>query len=510
MTLQFSLTDTWPADVVRILPTHSTPECRYEAMLPDVPQTDIDWLRAQLTEQPLKPQQLEPVRWPSGGPAVWLYGLPKPEGLTIRKMRLAVRDLISQVKKRESAQIALNLRACTLPGLEGASLLELVSVEAALATYEYKEFQTPDPDEPAPVELTSIVLRHPDAGEESLAAALLAAQAISDGLHLARDLGNRPANVLFPEAFAEQARKLQDLGLQVSVYDEHRLDRMEDFPGGRAGLLLAVGSASATPPRLVALEHRGGAPDQAPLVLVGKGITFDTGGLNVKGWKGMRDMYLDMMGAAAVLGAMQAIATMQLPVNVMGVCALAENAIGPQAMRPSDVYQALDGSYVEIGHTDAEGRLVLADALAFAVQRYQPAIMVDAATLTGSAVAALGTGRGAVLSKDDALADQILALGEAVGEPYWRLPMTEEYDEIAKSSRADVSNVGQMDPYGDAIAGAYFLHHFVQSTRWAHLDIAPIDHFDKSSGLNGDWSSGAATRIFIGLARSLAAEIASP
>jgi leucyl aminopeptidase len=293
-------------------------------------------------------------------------------------------------------------------------------------------------------------------------------------------------------------------GVKVTVLAEPQLESMSDFPGGRAGLLLATGGASAHGPRLVVLQYQGAGASEPPLAFIGKGITFDSGGLNVKPWKGMRDMYLDMMGAAAVVGAIQAIAQMKLPVHVVGVCAVAENAIGPNAMRPSDVVTALDGTRVEIAHTDAEGRLVLADALAYAVAKFAPAVMVDAATLTGSVMAALGSGRGGVFSKDDALANQLLAIGERVGEPYWRMPMTEEYDDIAESSRGDVSNIGKMDPYGDAIAGAYFLHHFIKETRWAHLDIASIDHFDKGSGLNAEFSSGAATRIFIGLAREMA------
>lgn len=447
-----------------------------------------------------KGKQLVAILWPEEQTAAYLFGLGKREKITPFKLRRAIRELANQLRKTGIREIAVALDDFASAGFSGAELLKMLGTELSIASYEYKEFKTA-PEEPKP-SLERVVFIGTGAGLDDTVAHV---NAVGGGLAFTRDLANRPANILFPNAMAEAARHMAEShGLLIHVLDEHRLERMEGFKHHRAGLLLAVGMSSNNPPRLIALEHHGGPADQPPIVLVGKGITFDTGGVNVKPWKGMRDMRLDMSGAAAVLGAMQAIAELKVPANVIGICAVAENAIGPNAMRPSDVVRALDGTTVEIAHTDAEGRLVLADALAFA-HKYNPAVVLDAATLTGSAVVALGTEMGALFTQDDALAERLLALSREVGEPFWRLPMTEEYEDIAEGTLGDVVNVGKMDPYADAIAGAMFLHHFAKPMRWAHLDIAGLDLPGKGSGLSAEVAAGPGVRLFVAAAQAYAA-----
>ncbi|MEO7995775.1 MAG: M17 family metallopeptidase, partial [bacterium] len=314
---------------------------------------------------------------------------------------------------------------------------------------------------------------------------------------------------LFPADLAYEASTLASDKVKITIFDEKQLGAMSDFERRPAGLLLGVGMSSAHPPRLVAISINNGPAGQAPIALVGKGITFDTGGVNVKPWKGMRGMRLDMSGAAAVLGALKAIIDSGLQVNVLGVLACAENAIGPDALRPSDVVTALDGTPVEIAHTDAEGRLVLGDALCY-TSAQRPAVILDAATLTGSAAIALGPLMGGLFTEDDDFARSLIRIGQEAGEPYWRLPMTEEYEGIVEGTLGEISNVGKYDSEADATAGAFFLRHFVTAPegqpkpRWAHLDIAPIDRFGPGSELNGELGSGAAVRLFYGAVEAYA------
>lgn len=287
---------------------------------------------------------------------------------------------------------------------------------------------------------------------------------IGDAVNRTRRWVNEPASVIYPETFATEAREVaEEAGLEVEVWDEKRLEA----EGCRA--ILAVGAGSTKPPRLVILRHRGGG-DEPPLAIVGKGVTFDSGGLSIKPGDGMKDMKCDMAGAATVLGVMQAIAKLGIKKNVIGLCGLAENMISGESYKLGDVIETRSGTTVEILNTDAEGRVVLADVLDVAVQQ-QPCAIVDLATLTGACLVALGTEVAGLMTNDTELGRAVRGASDAEGEPVWDLPMFELYDELIKGKVADIKNVGE-GRWGGAITAAKFLERFVAEVPWVHIDIA--------------------------------------
>ncbi|WP_288401543.1 leucyl aminopeptidase [uncultured Acinetobacter sp.] len=290
-------------------------------------------------------------------------------------------------------------------------------------------------------------------------------QAVQSGQNYARDLGNRPGNICFPEYLADQAIALAaqypDL-LKVTILNEQQ---MADL-GMNA--FLAVSKGSDRPGRIITLEYHAKA-DQAPIVLVGKGVTFDTGGISLKPGLGMDEMKFDMCGAASVLGTMQALCEAQLPIHVIGAIAAAENMPSGHATRPGDIVTTMSGQTVEILNTDAEGRLVLCDTLTY-IKRFNPALVIDIATLTGACVVALGKVVSGLFSPDDELVQELQLAGEQSLDRVWRMPVMEEYQELLDSPFADIANIG--GPYGGAITAACFLERFTRDYRWAHLDVA--------------------------------------
>lgn len=334
----------------------------------------------------------------------------------------------------------------------------------------------PDPDILPPVDHVTIRLADPGRAE----AAWTSLKAIADGVELARDLTTQPANILTPASFAGHARALEPLGVQVEILDERAL------AAANMNLHLAVGAASDHPPRLAVLRWRGAAVDQAPVLLVGKGLTFDTGGLCIKPAAGMDDMKGDMGGAATVIGTLRAVAQARLPVNVTGLLVLAENMVGGAAYRPGDVITGHAGLSVEVIDTDAEGRMVLADALSWGCATEAPSAVIDLATLTGSIVAALGAHTAGLFARaepsSDDLANALTAAGKTCGEALWRMPLTDFHDDDLKSEIADLRQCapagsgmwgGRLLP--DALHAARFLSHFVPpSVPWVHLDIAGV------------------------------------
>ena len=309
---------------------------------------------------------------------------------------------------------------------------------------------------------TESVLIH---SSEAQAEALREASAIARGMALARELGNLPPNICTPEHLAVQAREIADRYSSVSV---EILDRQEMEELGM-GALLAVASGSRNEPRLIILRHQGTGSDDAPYALVGKGITFDTGGISIKPRQGMEEMKYDMCGGAGVFGAFLSCAELNLPINVVAAIPAVENMPDGAACRPADVVTTLSGQTVEILNTDAEGRLILCDTLTY-VQRYQPRTIIDTATLTGACVVALGQHASGLMTPDDALADELLSAGEAIHDRAWRLPLWDEYQEQLDTPYADFSNLGGM-PAGAITAGC-FLARFCEDARWAHLDVA--------------------------------------
>ena len=308
------------------------------------------------------------------------------------------------------------------------------------------------------------------------------------GVHFARDLIAEPSATKFPRAMAERLRALEAEGIEVDVLDAAGL-RAQGL-----GALLAVGAASVHEPCLVTMRWRGSAASP-PVALIGKGITFDTGGVNLKPGQGMWEMRADMAAAAACAGAMIALARRRSPAAVTAVLPLAENAIGAASYRPSDVLRTFDGTTVEVVDTDAEGRLVLADAIGWARARLQPRAIVDLATLTGSIVTALGHHMAGLFSTDDTLAAHIAAAGAAVGEPCWRMPLGPGYRDALRSDIADLRHCSEASRQPDASHGAEFLRAFVGDTPWAHLDIAGVEAREHSDDRHASGPTGWGVRL---------------
>jgi len=300
---------------------------------------------------------------------------------------------------------------------------------------------------------------------EAAKSAFLAADAVSAGVSLTRDLGNLPANVCTPEYLADTAKDLDSTYKSVTT-QVHGLAQIKKL---KMGAFLSVTQGADRPPRLIVMKYKGGPAKQAPVALVGKGITFDTGGISLKPPASMDEMKYDMCGAASVLGTMKAIARMKLPINVVGIIAACENMPSGTATRPGDIVTSMSGKTVEILNTDAEGRLILCDALHFAKQ-FKPRSVIDIATLTGACVMALGEHFSGLMTAKNELADDLLQAGQAINDTAWRLPMTEDYVSKLKSNFADFANVGGR-PAG-ATTAACFLWQFMKDENWAHLDIA--------------------------------------
>ncbi len=308
------------------------------------------------------------------------------------------------------------------------------------------------------------------------------AMARVQGTLLARDLQNEPPNVLGPVEFAKIARSLTLDGVDVEIYTPAELKSL----GMNA--MLSVAQGSARPARLVVMRWEGGKKDQAPIAFVGKGVVFDTGGISIKPAASMQDMKGDMGGAAAVTGLMNSLALRKARVNAIGVIGLVENMPGGNAYRPGDIIRAMSGTTIEVINTDAEGRLVLADALWYTQDRFKPKFMIDLATLTGAIMVALGQDHAGLFSNDDELAGRLAAAGAQTGEKLWRMPLGKAYDKMIKSRFADIKNTGGR--YGGAITAAQFLARFVNDVPWAHLDIAGTGFSSPSTDTNKSWASG--------------------
>ena len=307
--------------------------------------------------------------------------------------------------------------------------------------------------------------------------------ALVDGITLTRELVTEPANIIYPETFVERCRKSMDgLGVEFEVLDENRMRELG------MGALLGVGQGSVRPPRLLAMRWNGAADaGRKPVLLIGKGITFDTGGISLKPAAGMEAMKWDMCGAGAVAGAIKAIAGRKAKANVVGICVLAENMPDGNAQRPGDVVTSMSGQTIEVINTDAEGRLVLADAMTWGQRQYRPDTMVDLATLTGAMIISLGHEYAGVFSNDDGLAQKLIAAGIATGDRLWRFPVGEAYDKLIDSQIADIKNIGPRE--GGSITAATFLKRFVEDgVKWAHLDIAGTVWAEKPGSL---WDKGA-------------------
>ena len=347
-----------------------------------------------------------------------------------------------------------------VPGKDAAWRVRVAALSVDAQVYKYTATFKPR-EKPKPPELVTLTF----AAAETTAPALIHAAAIANGVRFARELGNLPPNICTPAYIAEQAQKLanEHVGVSCEILEEADMRKLG------MGALLGVAQGSANAPKLIVLQWRGGAEADKPYALVGKGITFDTGGISIKPSAGMEEMKFDMCGAAGMLGTFLAAVELKLKLNLVCVVPAAENMPGSKAQRPSDVVTTMSGQTVEVLNTDAEGRLILCDALTF-VQKYNPQVIIDAATLTGACVVALGKHATGLMSKDDALADELLAAGNETLDRAWRLPLWDEYQSQLDTGYADIANIG--GKYAGAITAGCFLARFTEGYRWAHLDIA--------------------------------------
>ncbi len=364
-----------------------------------------------------------------------------------------------------------------------------IAFGVALRAYRFDAHRTKS-DEPPPSGTVAFQVARPEAAQ----AAWAPLSAVAEGIRFCRDLVNEPANVLTTQAFADRLAAMAGLGLAVEVLDEAQLAEL----GMRA--LLAVGQGSAAPSKVVVMEWRGGAEGTAPLALVGKGVVFDTGGISMKPAAGMEEMTMDMGGAAVVAGVMRALALRHARANVVGLVGLVENMPSGTAQRPGDIVRSMKGDTIEVINTDAEGRLVLADVMWYAQERFRPRALIDLATLTGAIIIALGHENAGVFANDEALVGAFLAAARAEGEGAWRMPLAPAYDKALKSTFADMKNVGGR-PAG-AVTAAQFLQRFVQEgCAWIHLDIAGVASLQTDTDLGPRGATGWGVRTLDRLIR---------
>ncbi|MFG6449138.1 leucyl aminopeptidase [Roseateles sp. BYS180W] len=377
----------------------------------------------------------------------------------VKGARAAAQAAIAQLKSRGAASAAVAFVGYAAEHAE--ALAEQLALAAADALYTYRHTK---PSAAAPSKLARISLLGDKAAMKAAKVGLARGQAIAAGVELARECANRPGNYATPSFLAEQVRALgRSHALKVEVLDQKAIEKLG------MGSFLAVAKGSDEPPRFIVARYDGAAKSQAPVVLVGKGITFDSGGISLKPGADMDEMKFDMGGAASVLGTLRAVAELKPKVNLVAIIAACENMPSGRALKPGDVITSMSGQTIEVLNTDAEGRLILCDALTYA-ERFKPAAVVDVATLTGACVIALGGVRSGMYASCDQLAAELEAAGDQALDPCWRMPLDAEYDDGLKSNFADLANVGSRA--GGSITAAKFLQRFASKYRWGHLDIA--------------------------------------
>jgi len=435
-----------------------------------------------------KKDELLPIVGPPGLTVnrIILAGLGKPAAMNARFLQQLGGNLVAHLNGagETEATFAIDVDEADIDPADAAAHL---AFGARLKSYRFDKYKTKQkPEQKASLRRIVVTTAAPSVAER----AYQPLDKTADAVFFTRDLVSEPANVIYPESLAAQAEALADLGLVVEVLDEQKLRKL----GMNA--LLGVAQGSARPPRVVVMEWRGAGGDDGPrqpLAFVGKGVTFDTGGISIKPAANMEDMKGDMGGAAAVTGLMHTLASRGAKVNVVGVIGLVENMPDGNAQRPGDIVTSMSGQTIEVINTDAEGRLVLADVLHYVNTRFKPRFMVDLATLTGAIIIALGHEYAGLFSNDDRLADRLLKAGRQTGEKLWRMPVGPEFDKQIESKFADMKNVGGR-PGGSSTA-ALILSRFVDKTPWAHLDIAGTGMGSPQNEINKSWGSGFGVRL---------------
>jgi leucyl aminopeptidase len=423
---------------------------------------------------------------------VLLVGLGKPADLDLERLRRAAGTAVKQATKLRVRSLATIMHHAELVAdrIGVGEAARAVAEGALLGAYRFDEMKSKPEADDADVELEELViLEKVDDKARAVEEGVRLGGAVARGENLARTLGNLPGNVATPTYLAETAQRIaSETAMKCTVLGREEL-RSEGLKA-----LLAVSQGSDQEPKLIVLEHRGGSDDAAPLVLVGKGLTFDAGGISIKPAQGMEEMKFDMCGAAAVLGAMQAIGEIGVAANVIGVVPSSENLISGSAVKPGDIIGSHLGKTIEVINTDAEGRLILADALSY-LRRFNPAAVVDAATLTGACVIALGHHASGLMGNDEALIEELRAAGDRAGERVWPLPMHQEYREQLKSDYADIKNTGGRA--AGTITAGWFLREFVGDFPWAHLDVAGTAWGDGKLAYQIKGATGVPTRLFV-------------
>jgi leucyl aminopeptidase len=416
-----------------------------------------------------------------------LVGLGKPSELDRPQAEEVAAAVIARLLASGEKSVTFAIDLPKGARLKEPSFAAHLAMGATLRSYAFNKYRTKGLEEIEPT-LKKVVIGTKDA--PGARRSWNALSAVAAGMSLARDLVNEPPNVLVPREFARRTKALAKLGVKVDVLGEAQMKKLG------FGALLGVGQGSDQESQLVMMQWNGARSKKAaPVAFVGKGVCFDSGGLSLKPAASMMGMKGDMGGAAAVVGTMHALAARKAKVNAVGVIGLVENMPSAQAQRPDDVVTSLSGQTVEVLNTDAEGRLVLADALTYTQQRFKPRFVIDLATLTGAVMVALGGEHAGLFSNDDRLADQIAQAGREEGEPVWRLPLGTDYDKLLKSKIADMKNTG--GPRAGSITAAQFLQRFVEDkTSWAHLDIAGVAWQDgEKKSLIPSWGTGWGVRI---------------
>lgn len=435
---------------------------------------------------------------------VLVMGLGKPEDFTLERVRIVSAEAVKHLRKIGARRVGTivhgagtHLGAQTgTRGFNAAQATQALCEGALLGLYRFTRYKK-DAEDAREIAVLTIIERDREK-LRAMAEAVRRGRIVAEATNVARDLVNEPGNALTPAELGRRARDLaRRTGLRCRLLGPPELRRM----GARA--LLGVARGSQEPPRLIILEYRGGRRGGPHLGLVGKGITFDSGGISIKPAENMEAMKGDMAGAAAVLAATSAIAQLQIPIHVTAVVPATENLPSGTALKPGDILRAMSGKTIEVINTDAEGRLVLADALHYAC-RQKVSHLVDVATLTGACVVALGTLNSGAFASNQALLDKVVAAGRATGEKIWPMPMDVEYDELIKSDVAEIKNTGGRK--GGAITAAKFLQRFVGDTPWVHLDIAGTFETDKEKGYQVKGGTGVMVRTLVNLAVELLSE----
>lgn len=417
---------------------------------------------------------------------ILLAGVGDPTKLSEVKGQKVGGGVVARLRLSGESDLVVVVDELTDSAIASPQLAAQLALGAKLRSYRFDRFLTKEKPEKKPsLKHLSVFCEQPAAAKKSFERL----SAVADGVFLARDLLSEPANVLNPVRFAECCLSLESDDVEVEILDKPQLEKIG------MGALLGVAQGSVNEPRVVVMRYRGDPESESPLAFVGKGVTFDSGGISIKPAKGMQDMKMDMGGAAAVTGLMLALARRKAKVDAVGVIGLVENMPSGSSYRPGDILTSLSGQTIEVLNTDAEGRLVLADLLWHTHQQYRPRLMLDLATLTGAIRVALGDYHAGLFSNRDDLAAQLTQASEKSGETVWRMPLSEQYDKMLDSSVADMQNISDTG-FAGSITAAQFLQRFVDdATPWAHLDIAGVAWVTKSGALSPKGGVGFGVRL---------------